>query len=87
MEAKENMTKTFTLEELKEYNGENGKSAYVAFKGKIYDMTNSPMWDDGDHFGLHAAGRDLTGELGDAPHGEEAFEGRPIVGELVDVIT
>lgn len=87
MEAKENMTKTFTLEELKEYNGENGKAAYIAFKGKVYDITDSPMWDDGDHFGLHEAGRDLTVELDDAPHGEEAFEDKPIVGELVDAAT
>lgn len=30
----------------------------------------------------HSAGKDLTPELGDAPHGEEVFVEMPLVGEL-----
>lgn len=32
--------KKFTVEELEEYNG-NGKPAYVAFNGKVYDVSQS----------------------------------------------
>ena len=48
------------------------------------DLTSSPMWDNGGHFGLHEAGMDLTKEFDNAPHGDEVFEGKTIVGELVD---
>ena len=32
--------KEFTLEELAEYNGVNGKKAYVAYQGQVYDVTD-----------------------------------------------
>lgn len=72
-----------TREELKKCNGTNGSPAYVAYKGKVYNLASSAMWESGDHFG-HAAGQDLTKELGDAPHGDEVFESMEVVGELVD---
>lgn len=58
----------FTAEELKGFDGRNGKPAYVAFQGVVYDVTESAMWDDGDHEGMHQAGADLTSEHDDAPH-------------------
>jgi Predicted heme/steroid binding protein len=33
--------KQFTLEELKQYNGENGQPAYVAIDGIVYDVSMS----------------------------------------------
>jgi len=60
--------KEFTLEELKKFDGRNGNPAYVAFKGVVYDVTESAMWGDGDHEGMHQAGADLTSEHDDAPH-------------------
>ncbi len=73
--------KEFTTEELRQFDGKNGKPAYVAFKGKVYDVTQSSLWDSGSHF-EHAAGMDLTEIFKDAPHGEEVLERVPIVGEL-----
>jgi len=60
--------KEFTLEELAGFNGKDGSPAYVAYKGVVYDVTDSAMWGDGDHEGMHFAGADLTVEHEDAPH-------------------
>lgn len=75
--------KKVTRQELEENNGKNGKPAYIAYKGKVYDVTESGLWSSGDHMGLHEAGKDLTEELDMAPHREEAFEKVKLVGELV----
>ncbi len=73
----------FTVKELEEYNGKNGKPAYIAYKGKVYDLSQSAFWGGGDHMGMHQAGRDLTEELELAPHGEENLGRVKLVGELV----
>jgi len=71
-----------TRDELKLYDGRNGSKAYVAYKGRVYDVTNSSMWKDGQHQGMHSAGLDLTPMLADAPHGSEVFKGFTVVGIL-----
>lgn len=73
----------FTSKELEEYNGENGKPAYIVHQGKVYDISASVFWGDGEHMGMHQAGKDLTEELELAPHREEVFERVELVGELV----
>jgi predicted heme/steroid binding protein len=75
--------KKVTRQELEENNGKNGKPAYIAYKGKVYDVTQSSFWLDGDHLGMHQAGKDLTEELEMAPHSEETFQRVKLVGELV----
>ena len=72
----------FTTEELEEYNGKNGKLAYIAYQGKVYDATDSDLWRDGEHMGLHEAGKDITEELELAPHREEVLERIKLVGTL-----
>lgn len=72
-----------TREELKKYDGTNGNPVYVAYKGKVYNLSSSSAWETGDHFG-HMAGHDLTEELDDAPHDDEVFEDMEVVGKLVD---
>jgi len=71
-----------TLEELARYDGREGRRAYVAFLGTVYDVTESPLWREGAHQGMHAAGCDLTAAMADAPHGKEVFSGFPVVGRL-----
>lgn len=71
-----------TREELKKYNGKNGAKAYLAYKNKVYDVTQSELWQNGEHEGMHSAGVDLTPMLADAPHGEEVFADFPEVGIL-----
>ena len=75
--------KKVTLQELEESNGKDGKPAYFAYKGKVYDATDSSFWIEGDHLGMHNAGKDLTEELELAPHREENFSRVKLVGDLV----
>jgi predicted heme/steroid binding protein len=72
----------FTLEELSLYDGKHGKPAYVAYQGKIYDVSHSFLWRKGEHQVLHRAGCDLTKELVQAPHGADLLDKFPIVGAL-----
>jgi predicted heme/steroid binding protein len=72
----------FTADELAEFDGSDGGSAYVAYKGVVYDVTESSMWGGGDHEGEHAAGHDLTEEMEDAPH-DVLVTDFPEVGRLV----
>lgn len=74
-------TRKFTIEELSSFNGKNGKPAYVAYRGKVYDVTGSDQWTDGDHLG-HEAGQNLTDALEIAPHGEETLQKMKVVGVL-----
>ncbi len=72
-----------TLEELKQYDGQNGNPAYVAVDGVIYDMTNVPEWKGGKHNG-YTAGQDLTDIIKNkSPHGLAKLQGVPVVGELI----
>jgi predicted heme/steroid binding protein len=73
----------FTLEQLKQYDGKNGRSAYIVYKGKVYEVTDSGLWGDGEHFNLHQAGQDVTGGMDNAPHGEEKLEAIVLIGELI----
>ena len=71
-----------TLEKLQYYNGQNGREAYVAYKGNIYDVTGSDSWENGIHKRIHEAGLDLTEAMENAPHAEEVFSEFPIVAIL-----
>ena len=73
--------KEYTPEELAEYNGKNGKT-YVAYQGQVYDVSESFMWEEGVHQGLHEAGQDLSEAMEEAPHGPEIFKDYPVVGVL-----
>lgn len=70
--------------EVKEYNGKEGKRAYIIYKDKIYDVTDSKLWKNGTHMNRHKAGEDLTSFISMAPHGEELLERDNIkyIGEL-----
>lgn len=72
-----------TQTELAENNGKNGKPAYIALKGKVYDVSNSAFWMEGDHMGSHEAGKDLTSEIELAPHAEDVMKRTVLVGTLV----
>jgi putative oxidoreductase len=74
------MSREFTLEELKNYNGLNNKPAYIAYKGKVYDV--SGLFKNGEHAGVKA-GIDLTSGFGQGPHQEDIFANFKVLGTLV----
>jgi predicted heme/steroid binding protein len=73
----------FTAEELSHFDGREGRPCYIAYKGKVYEIKDSPLWQKGLHQDEHQAGHDLTAELADAPHGEENLASFTGVGELL----
>jgi predicted heme/steroid binding protein len=75
---------TFTCQQLAQYDGQNGAPAYIAYEGRVYDVSHSFLWQKGRHQVLHRAGLDFTGGLDQAPHGDDLLERLPIVGALVD---
>ena len=77
-----NELKKFTLEELRQFDGRDGRPAYIAYKANVYDVTESFLWIGGDHQGQHEAGKDLTDEMKLAPHGEETLERAKLIGVL-----
>ena len=73
--------------ELRRYNGESNPK-YIAYQGKVYDVSDCPHWRGELHQGLHFPGQDLTPEMADAPHGEEVFSHScaHLVGKIIDKI-
>jgi len=49
-----------TLEDLQHFDGKENPPAYVAYKGKVYNVSSSKLWKDGTHLRKHQAGNDLT---------------------------
>ncbi len=74
--------KEFTTAELAEYNGADGKPAYVAIDGVVYDLTNVPAWKGGKHHG-NVAGQDHSETILHAPHKKSVLAKLPVVGKLV----
>jgi predicted heme/steroid binding protein/uncharacterized membrane protein len=73
---------SLSTHELLSFDGSDGRAAYIAYKGQIFDMSQSKFWKNGSHFGRHKAGADLTDMLKKAPHGDEKIFEMPQVGKL-----
>jgi len=74
--------KEFTAEELSSFNGKGGNPVYIAFEGRVYEVTKSRLWLKGLHMNRHPAGKDLSAEISAAPHGTEVFERYPQIGTI-----
>ncbi|HBG46255.1 MAG TPA: cytochrome B5 [Deltaproteobacteria bacterium] len=74
--------KIFNEAELKKYDGSDpANPIYIAYNGKVYDVTTNPLFIDGMHF-EHYAGADLTDFMADAPHGDEVMGEFTPIGEF-----
>ncbi|MBL7854338.1 MAG: cytochrome b5 [Cyclobacteriaceae bacterium] len=65
-------------------NGQDKPQVWVAYKGDVYDVTESRLWKTGKHY-EHWAGQDLTHELPNAPHTDEVFRKFKMIGKLTDL--
>ena len=72
----------YTKQQLALRNGNDRPEIWIAFEGKIYDVSESRLWRNGKHY-EHWAGQDLTEELKDAPHTRTVFLKFVQVGELI----
>lgn len=61
-------------DDVRQYDGKNGNSAYIIFENKVYDVTDSKMWKNGIHMNRHKAGEDMTDFISMAPHGADLLE-------------
>lgn len=71
--------KEFTKESLLEFDGQNGKPAYVAVSGIVYDV--SAHYSEKSHY---TAGQDITEAFAHSPHGTEMLTQLPKVGTYKD---
>ena len=69
-----------SLEELAQKDGKEGRPVYIAYEGKIYDVSQSKSLENRSHMKRHPSGKDLTTDIGGAPHGPEVLERYPQVG-------
>jgi predicted heme/steroid binding protein len=76
----------FTLNELARFDGSDGRAAYVAVDGVVYDVSASARWSGGTHnaCGLGAmAGQDLSELITKAPGNMRSLLAKmPVVGTL-----
>jgi len=72
----------FDSAELEKYDGKDGRPIYIAYKGKVYDVSNSKLWKNGLHMKRHHAGGDLTTDIQGAPHAPDVLERYPQIGIL-----
>jgi predicted heme/steroid binding protein len=75
--------RNLTISELTKFNGRDGKPAYVAVNGTIYDVTNNAAWAAATHFGLNA-GKDLTDEFASCHANQTILSKLKIVGKLIE---
>jgi len=72
---------TYSKNQLALRNGQDKDEIWVAYKGKIYDVSKSRLWRKGMHY-KHWAGQDLTAELTHAPHLDNVFDKFECIGIL-----
>lgn len=75
--------KKFDTDSLSEYNGENGRPVYIAYRDRVIDVSGSKLWKTGIHMKRHHAGRNLTTDIKAAPHDIDVLDRYPQVGEFV----
>lgn len=78
--------KQFTVEELKQFDGKEGRPAYFAMDGVVFDATNSRLWRNGTHVRKHNAGEELSAAIMTAPHGKSVADRLPRVGIVAEEV-
>ena len=71
----------YTSETLAQFDGVENEEAYIAFEGRIYDVSDT--FSEGTHQG-NEAGQDLTEELKEAGHGPEVLDDQEHIGYYLE---
>lgn len=67
---------------LAQHNGQGGSAIWLVYRGLVYDVSASRLWQRGLHYG-HPAGEDLTRDMPDAPHTAQVLADFPVVGRWI----
>ncbi len=80
--AEEGDEVVFTMDEIAEYDGQDGRPAYIVVDGTVYDVSAVPQWSGGAHQGV-AAGQDVTEALRTmSPHDDSILSRAREVGTV-----
>lgn len=71
--------RNFTMEEVAEHDGADGKGAYIVVNDVVYDVSNIPSWVRGMHHGVKA-GTDATDQFVNSIHDSKTLEKLTVVG-------
>jgi 2-oxoglutarate ferredoxin oxidoreductase subunit beta len=82
IEVSKEKVKTFTLEELQRFDGTDGGPIYIGYKGKVYNLSASPLFHGEKRMRCHIGGKDLTKDIEIAPHEEDLVFKFPVVGKI-----
>ncbi len=74
---------TFTMAEIAQYDGKDGRPAYIVVDGVVYDVSNVRQWSSGAHFGF-VPGADATDALAAGPHGANQLDNAEVVGVIAE---
>ncbi len=80
-----NETTAISKADLALNNGKDGNKCWIAIDGEVYDASNNPQWQNGEHLpsgGRAKCGQDLTSVISQSPHGKSVLGELPIVGAL-----
>jgi predicted heme/steroid binding protein len=82
----ESTDRTFTLQELAQYDGKDGNQCLVAVGGEVYLIEGFALWQNGEHLpsgGRARCGLDLTEVIdNESPHGRSKLQLLKKVGTL-----
>ena len=73
--------RTITMAEVEANDGLEGRPAWIAVNGIVFDVSESAGWEDGEHRGVRA-GTDGTDLFVSSPHGYDFMARTPILGRL-----
>jgi predicted heme/steroid binding protein len=78
-------SRAITQAELQKADGKEGRDCWVAVDGKIYDLSNSLNWENGEHAtseGQARCGADMSSVIDKSPHGRKMLDQLDVVGTL-----
>jgi predicted heme/steroid binding protein len=77
--------RSYTLQELANYDGKNGNKCLVAVDGDVYLIEGFALWQNGEHIpsgGRARCGLDLSEVINESPHGRSKLQLLKKVGTL-----